>query len=303
MYFKGLIAAAFTPFEADGKVDYNRIQSLTEFLISQKLAGLFVCGSTGECSSLTMSERKLVAEAFIKAAAKRIPVIVHVGSTSVEEAAELAKHAQSAGADAVSAVAPWYFKPRNVEMLVASMRQIAAGAPDLPFYFYHIPALTNVNFSMYEFLQKADGVIPNLAGIKFTYENLMDFQLALNYKPEKFQVLFGRDEILLAGLALGAVGGIGSTYNYATPLYHEIINAFNAGDLAKARHFQLLSQKLVLLLIKYGDSSSKQIMDLIGQNVGGNRLPLQNTFASNPQLAADLKMSGVAGYLGGKLND
>ena len=154
---------------------------------------------------------------------------------------------------------------------------------------------------MLDFLKAAEKRIPMLAGVKFTYENLMDFQLSLNYDPERFQLLFGRDEILLAGLALGAEGGVGSTYNYAAPLYHRMIAAFRQGDMETARKLQLLSQKLVLLLMRFGGSAGKQIMELIGQPVGPVRPPTRNTFETNAELAAALRAIGVAPYLGGEL--
>ena len=285
MKFKGLVVAANTPFQSDLELDLERIPSLTDYLVGQKLAGLFVCGSTGECSGMTAPERKAAAGAFIKAAAGRIPVIVHVGSDGVRESQELAAHAESG----------------SVAELVDAMAQISEAAPKLPFYFYHIPALTGVNFPVLDFLKAAEKRIPMLAGVKFTYENLMDFQLSLNYDPERFQLLFGRDEILLAGLALGAEGGVGSTYNYAAPLYHRMIAAFRQGDMETARKLQLLSQKLVLLLMRFGGSAGKQIMELIGQPVGPVRPPTRNTFETNAELAAALRAIGVAPYLGGEL--
>ena len=180
MKFKGLVVAANTPFQSDLELDLERIPSLTDYLVGQKLAGLFVCGSTGECSGMTAPERKAAAGAFIKAAAGRIPVIVHVGSDGVRESQELAAHAESAGADAIAAVAPYYFRPGSVAELVDAMAQISEAAPKLPFYFYHIPALTGVNFPVLDFLKAAEKRIPMLAGVKFTYENLMDFDYYFN---------------------------------------------------------------------------------------------------------------------------
>lgn len=297
MKFNGLIAAACTPFRPDFSLDTERIPGLTDYLAGLGLAGLFVCGSTGECSSMTTEERMTAAGMFVSSVRGRLPVIVHVGSACVKEAEILAAHAESVKADAVAAVAPSYFKPGDVKALVESMRIISAAAPSLPFYFYHIPVLTGVNFPMFDFLRLAEDRIPMLAGIKFTYENLMDFQLCLNYRPEKYQLLFGRDEILLAGLALGATGGVGSTYNYAAPLYLKMMEAFQSGDLDTARKLQLLSQKLVLILGKY-PSAGKQIMALIGQPVGPQRPPLANSFEKNAELLEELKRTELLPWLG-----
>ena len=273
MKFKGLVVAANTPFQSDLELDLERIPSLTDYLVGQKLAGLFVCASSGEGSGLAAPERKAAAGAFIKAAAGRIPVIVHVGSDGVRESQELAAHAESAGADAIAAVAPYYFRPGSVAELVDAMAQISEAAPKLPFYFYHIPALTGVNFPVLDFLKAAEKRIPMLAGVKFTYENLMDFQLSLNYDPERFQLLFGRDEILLAGLALGAEGGVGSTYNYFPRLYRELLKAYEAGDIERARSFQELTHRGIVLIGRYGMSSQKLYMKFAGLDVGPMRLP------------------------------
>lgn len=286
MKFKGLIAAAFTPFRDDGSLTTDPIPGLVEYYLSKKLAGIFVCGSTGECSSMTTEERLTVAERFIVAAAGRIPVIVHVGSNSLTEAAILASHAQACGAEAISAVAPSYFKPDSVETLVASMKQIAAAAPRLLFYFYHIPALTGVNFSMTDFVRLATAEIPNFAGLKYTNEDLMTYQRCVDLNLEHIQIMFGRDEILLAGLALGAEAGVGSTFNFAPKLYHRIIAAFEQGDLVEARRWQARSQLLVTFLQKYGGSTSKTIMNLIGHPVGPSRLPVAQM---SPEMQAGLK--------------
>ena len=301
MKFKGLIAAACTPFNENGTLALERIPSLTDYLISQKLAGLFVCGSAGEGYNMTDGERKQTADAFVKAGKNRIPMIVHVGSESLKEAEELAAHAQSIGADAIAAVAPCYIRPANIGILVDCMRRISSAAPELPFYYYHIPVLSGVNFPMLDFLVEAEKHIPALAGIKFTHENMMDFQLSLNYRPERFQLLFGRDEMLLCGLASGAAGAVGSTYNFAAPLYHKLIKAFESGDLESARKYQLTSQKMIRLFGRFGGGVVKQIMGLIGQNVGPARLPKANHIDKNRELADLLRSIGMADLLGGDL--
>ena len=302
MKFKGLIAAACTPFNEDCSLNLERIPSLTDYLVSQNLAGLFVCGTTGEGYSMTTSENLQVASEFVKAGAGRIPVIVHVGSQSVKEAEELAAHAQSIGADAIAAVAPSYARPANIETLVECMRQISSAAPQLPFYYYHIPALSRADFSMYDFLVQAEKCIPALAGIKFTHENIMDFQLSLNYCPKRFQLLFGRDEMLLAGLAAGTTGAVGSTYNFAAPLFNKLIKAFSAGNLSEAQEYQLKAQKMIQLFKKYGGAGAvKLIMSLIGIDVGPTRLPRYFDSARINELANDLRKIEVDTLLGGKL--
>ena len=105
-HLSGLIPATFTPLNADGSLNLGLIEPMVDFLIGQKLTGLYVCGSTGEGVSLSTAERKTVAAAFVKATRGRVPVILQVGHTSLVEAQELADHAQEIGADAISAVPP-----------------------------------------------------------------------------------------------------------------------------------------------------------------------------------------------------
>ena len=226
---KGLIAATYTPIHDDGRLNLEPVPAMVDRLIEDGLAGLYVCGSTGEGMSLTGAERKAVAEAFVSAAAGRVPVIVQVGHNSVTEAAELAAHAQQIGADVISATAPGYYKVDSVEMLAACMAQIAASAPDLPFYYYHIPALTGVALDMLSFLRLAGKQIGNLAGIKYTCPTVQEYQACLELDDGRFDILWGCDEMLLSALVVGAQGAVGSTYNIAAPFYRRILDVLHGG--------------------------------------------------------------------------
>src|SRR5262249_51432209 len=146
------------------------------------------------------------------------------------DARALAAQAQSLGAAAIAALAPSYFKPKSLDTLVACCGEIAGAAPSLPFYFYDIPALTGVHFPMPEFLAVAPERVPTLAGIKFTNADLMAYQRCLHVQGGRFDIPWGVDEYLLAALALGAVGGVGSSFNFAAPLYHRMLAAFAQGD-------------------------------------------------------------------------
>ena len=168
MQLTGLTAAAFTPMRSDGKPDIDRIPGLVEHLLRDGVSALYVLGSTGEGVSLTLRERKQTAAAFVQAAAGRVPVVVHVGHNSLQEAQTLAGHAQQIGASAISAVPPCYFKPDSTRSLVDCLATITAGAPDLPFYYYHIPAKTGVELDLNDFLRLASRQLPSLVGVKFS---------------------------------------------------------------------------------------------------------------------------------------
>lgn len=294
----GLVAAPFTPFRSNGSLDVAVIARQANLLARNGVSGAFICGTTGEGQSLTMDERKQVVAAWRAAAPASLKVVVHVGHLSLGVSCDLAKHAQDAGADAIATIAPSFFKPAGVAELVAWCEQVAAAAPKLPFYYYHMPAMTGVTIPVTEFLTHTGSRIPTLAGIKFTHEDLFDYGRASQVANGKFDMLFGRDEILLAGLAIGAVGAVGSTYNFAAPLFTGLIKAFNAGDLATARKEQGRARDFISILHRHGGlSAGKSVMKLIGVDCGPVRLPLrQLTPAQEETLRRELEQVGFFDY-------
>ncbi len=277
MQFKrheGLFAATYTPFDAEGQLHLEPIGLMVDWLLRRDVSGLYVCGSTGEGVSLTGDERKRVAKAYVDAAQKRVPVFVQVGHNSLYEARELAAHSQEIGADAVSATCPSYFKINNVATLIDSMAVVASGAPELPFYYYHIPSLTGAKLDMIEFLQQAPKKIPNLAGIKFTAPEVHEFQQCLNFENGRFEVMWGCDEMLLSALVVGAKAAIGSTYNVSSPLYNRLIQAFQRGDLKSAAELQAQAVEMIRMIYAYPfHSAMKTILNRLGFNLGKCRLP------------------------------
>jgi N-acetylneuraminate lyase len=288
----GLVPATFTPMHDNGSLNLDQVAAIVERLQAHQVTAMFVCGSTGEGASLTTAERQATLAAYIDAAGGRTPVVAHVGHTGLADARELAAHAQSAGAAAVSALPPSYFKPVDIQGLVACMADIAAAAPALPFYYYHIPGMTGVTLDMVEFLRQAADCIPTLAGIKYTAPTLYEFQSCAAFDSARFDLLFGVDEMLLAGLATGAQGAVGSTYNLAPRLYKALIAAFATGDLAEAQRLQLLSVHMVEAVKRYRPLPAlKAMMQLAGIDCGPARLPLQamtrqETAALSRELAA-----------------
>lgn len=272
----GLIPAVFTPFDQSGAIDFSRVRPYAEKLVAEGAYGVFVCGSTGECTSMTVAERKSLLEAWVEAVAGRILVIAHVGGTCQADCIELARHAASVGVDALGAVAPFYLKPASVDELVAFYKPVAAACTPLPFYAYHIPSMTGINLPMKEFLEKGAREIPNLNGIKFTSNNFMEMIECIRYDNGRFDILNGFDEMLLCGMAVGARGGVGSTYNYALRTYQDIYDAFLAGDLERARAAQQESVDLVHVIIGHGGGirGGKAIMKIVGIDCGNCRLPL-----------------------------
>ena len=300
-WITGLVPATFTPMHEDGSLNLAQVQTIVDHLATQQVTALFVCGSTGESAALTTAERQATLEAFVTAATGRIPVIAHVGHTSLAAARLLAAHAQQVGAAAIAALPPFYVKPASVDVLVACMAEIAAAAPELPFYYYHIPGLTGVNLDMVEFLRQGAERIPTLAGIKYSSPTLYEFQACLDAAGGRFNLLFGVDEMLLSGLATGAHGAVGSTYNFAAPLYHAIMQAFAAGELAEAQRLQRLSAQMVRTVVgRYrGAAALKAMMAFAGLDCGPTRLPqVALTPAEIEALHGDLATLGFLEWLG-----
>ena len=272
---KGLIAATFAAYHSDGSINLEIIPAIVDKMIRDGVSGVFICGTNGEGPNLTIDERKQIAEAYVKAANKRILVLVHVGHSSIAECRKLASHAEQIGADAISSVAAFYFKPSTVKNLVNSMAEIASAASNTPCYYYNIPTLTGVSLDMIEFLLQAEDAIPTLAGIKYTASTLHEYQACLNYKDGKYDILFGFDEMLLPALAVGAQGAIGSTYTFAAPIYLKVMELFRQGKLQEAAAMQLNSVNMVRELVKYPPiPAQRAIMKMEGFELGTCRLPL-----------------------------
>jgi N-acetylneuraminate lyase len=295
----GFIAATFTPTTPDGALNLEQVAPLVDHLVRNGIAGLYVLGSTGEGVLFTFAERCAAAEAFVRAAAGRIPVIVQVGHESAWQARELAAHAQSIGATAISAVSSVYFKPDSLDALLDTMAQIAAGAPELPYYYYHIPQLTGLSFSMLELLARVGDRIPTLRGIKFTSPRIDELQTCIDWAGERYEVLFGVDEMVLSGLVAGAQGAVGSTYNFAAPLYRRLWNAWQAQDLAAARRYQSQAQAIVNTFKPYGSlAAQKAIMSMLGIDCGPTRLPVRALSADAvAALRSDLAALGFFEWL------
>ena len=278
-HLSGVIAAPFTPMDRHGDVDISLIPSYYQFLKHNGISGAFICGSTGEGASLTSKEKMKVNEAWAACTKEdaSFKVMTLVGGNCLRECKELAIHARETGLYAVSYTSPSYFKPASVKELADCCLELAEAVQGLPFYYYHIPVLTGVNFSMLSLLQEIEGKIQNFAGIKYTHEDFMDFLSCQYFQQHKYDMLWGRDENMLPALSLGAKAFVGSTFNYAAPLYHKLIKAFENGDLPLASLLQQQSINMISLLGKYGGiATGKAYMKLIGMDCGEFRLPVKN---------------------------
>lgn len=280
---KGLIAAVHTPFNLEGKLNLAVVHQQAAWLKTKGINYAFVGGSTGEFASMSISERYELTDAWSEAARNvGIQFIVHVGSNCLRDAQTGAELAASRGAVAVAALSPCYFKP-SLETLVDWCEEIAGHAPGIPFYYYDIPGMTGSYHSMPRLLSMVNDRIPNFSGIKFTSPDIMSYQKCLHTSHRRFNMLWGIDESLLSGLAVGAPGAVGSSYNFAAPIYLKLMSAFEAGNLEEAQECQLKSVKMISLLSSYGYmGAAKATMKILGIDVGQPRLP--NSSLSDAQI-------------------
>ena len=206
--FKGVFTALLTPFDKSDKINEKELEKLVKFNVEKGVTGFYVGGSTAEAFLLSSDERKLVYD-IVKSAAPDKTLIAHVGSISEKEATELAIHARKLSYDAVSSVAPFYFKFTFEEIKNYYLR-VAQNA-ELPMIVYNFPNFSGVNLGIKDFESLLCN--DNFIGVKHTSSDyfLME-QLKASF-PGKL-VYNGFDEMFLAGLSMGADGGIGSTYNF-----------------------------------------------------------------------------------------
>lgn len=271
---QNLIAATYAPMHADRSLTTKIIPEYAEFLRGNNISGVFMNGSTGDFTSLTTEERMEITTAWGDCKHSDLYLIDHVGDTSLKNAQELASHA-AGKVDAIAAIAPYYFRLNNVDKLVEYCREISSAAPNLPFYYYHIPVLSGANINMVKFLEKAKDEIPNLAGIKFTNNDLIDYKQCLDFDNGRYNILFGFDEIFVSGLGFGAKGWVGSTYNHLAPLYYEIKKRFENGDNQTAADLQEKAIRFVQILDAKGgfNGVGKGFMKYLGIDCGPSRFP------------------------------
>jgi len=292
------MAAPFTPMDSYGNINTQQIEEYSILLLKNGVKGAFICGSTGEGVSLTFNEKKRIFKEWGKYTSENLTTIAMVGGNSIFESKELAAYAKDCNISGIAMLPPFYFKPVNASHLAEICYEVSSVVPDIPAYYYHIPALTGVNIPMIEFLKVADKSITNLCGIKYTHSDLKDSKECINFENGKYNILWGRDETLFTGLQQGIKGAVGSTYNYFAPLYIKIIEYFNNKEFEKTKELQKKSVEFCDFLGKYGGiGTGKAYMRLIGFDCGEFRSPIKNLSTRQIQeLKSDLDQSGFFDY-------
>ncbi|XP_066263781.1 N-acetylneuraminate lyase-like isoform X2 [Branchiostoma lanceolatum] len=278
----GLVAAPFTPMKDNGDLNLPLIEPYVDYLVLQGVLNTFVCGSTGEGASLSMAERKTLAEKWVSAGKGKLSnVIVHVGGCSLTDSQELARHAESIGAQAIASLPTCVFRPSTGKQVAEQLQIIGAAAPSLPLFYYHLPDMSKVNIMVEDLLDALETVkVPTFRGCKYTDYNMMDFGRCLVHSNGKYIMMYGRDEQGLCALVMGATSFVGSTFNYSGKVYNRMRAAYDKGDLEAARKEQLFSQLFMKIIFDHGPGMdiglNKYIMTMTsGLDFGPPRPPMQ----------------------------
>jgi N-acetylneuraminate lyase len=272
-----LIAAVLTPLTTDGELNLHQVEAQAEMLWNDGIRSVFVGGTTGEFSSLTLEERIQLGQRWLEVSRQSgMRVLIHVGSNSLEESRWLAVQARKGGAVGIAALSPQYLKPAKVDDLIECCAYIAAAAPDLPFCYYHIPALTGVSWPLADWIERASVRVANLSAIKFTHSDLLDLQWIVQNFDKSMQIFYGMDEQLLAAWVLGVRAAIGSGYNFAAPWFRLMLQAAQRGNWTLARQLQWRIADLTRRMLSIGYlAAAKELLRLRGLDLGPVRLPLR----------------------------
>lgn len=244
--YNGIFPAMVTPFNGKGDVNYEVIDGLIEKFVSDDLDGVYITGSTGEFPLLTTEERMNIIKTTCEAAGRRLKTIVHVGSTSLLEAQKLAECAAKSGANAISSVAPFFFKYSFNEIKDYYTRLSEVG---MPIIIYNVPTFTNTSLTIENIKELSE--IENVIGMKHTSSDMYILE-RIKTKMPHFVVFSGPDEMCLSAYAAGADGAIGSNYNYMGPRFKKILKYYDENKNAFALEEQRKANSVIEAILKVG---------------------------------------------------
>jgi len=294
--FVGIWPALVTPLDGEGEVNARVTEQLIEDLVATGIGGLFVCGGTGEGIMLSPRVRREMAEVAIGATSGSVPVMVHVGAIDRETTLNLAKHASRAGADAVSALPPFYYA-YPFEAILDHYRAIVS-VSNVPVYVYHIPSRTGASVSVDQLLEicALDGV----AGFKYSSQDLYFLaNLLARRDPDEVNILSGPDELFLPCLSLGVDGAVGTFYNLLPRLYIDVMRSLLRGEMAAARRLQFAANEVIAVTHPYGVIPAlRAALTMQGYDVGYGVLPMPPIEGDRARrLQGDLEEAGLRGLL------
>lgn len=279
--FKGIFTALLTPFDENNRINASALRSLVKHNVKMGADGFYVCGSTAEAFLLTARERVEVMQ-IVKESAPEKTLIAHIGSISEDEAALLSREACELGYDAISSVAPFYYKFSFNEIRDYYFR--LAESSSLPMLVYHFPAFSGVNMGVSEIAKfLADD---KFIGLKFTSNDFFMLEQCKAAFPDKV-VYNGFDEMFLCGISMGADGGVGSTYNFMADKFVAIRKLFAESRIEEAQALQKEVNRIITVLAKVGVmQAEKEVLNQIGMDFGNCRRPFSRPTEEEKALIA-----------------
>ncbi|XP_011881215.1 PREDICTED: N-acetylneuraminate lyase-like isoform X2 [Vollenhovia emeryi] len=278
--YRGFIVPVFTPFNSDGSLNLNIIPQYATYLAKKGIKGILVNGTSGEGTSMSIAERKLVTEAWVKATKEtKQHLMVQVGGAPLPDVIELVKHASKLNVDSMLCLPELYFKPATPEQLIEYLEIVGKAAPETPLLYYHIPMMTGVNIHMGQFLELIGDKIPSFVGIKFTSANLEEGAQALRANDRKYVIFLGNDQLINAGCALGMDSFIVTSLNMFPDLVLDVLALCKNGDMLRSKDMQEKLSSSVIAITKHGNwvQTMKKAMALVTDiNVGVPRAPLKS---------------------------
>ena len=290
MKFEGIMPALITPLNEDQTVKLEVVDQLVEHLVAKGADGFYIGGATGEGINLKTEERMRLAERAVAKIGGRVPSIVQVAAYDFNDAIRLAKHAESIGADAISATAPLFFSYDQND--IYNYYKKLAEAVHIPMMMYYNPA---AGFQFTADFAARVFEIDNVTAIKWTSSNFYDMLRLKDLTHGEMNVMNGPDEMLLMGLSAGADGGIGSTYNFQLENIKAVYNAFKAGDVNAARAAQTKADRIIYAHLRYKVIPvTKVILEAQGFAVGNPTFPQKRyTPEEKVQIVREMRSAGL----------
>ncbi len=288
--FKGIMPALVTPFEADNRsIDVKAAQKIIEYQLGQGADGFYILGGTGEGLVMQRPERELMCEVAVKQVAGRKPVINHIAAMNLQEACELAKHAERVGADAIASVPPFFYF-YDEDDIYNYYKKLAESVHIPLIIYYHPSAQRNMSVELISRIFEID----NVTGVKWSCDDYYNMMRLKDVTQGEMNIINGPDECLLCGLTSGADAGIGSTYNVMVPQFLEIYRLFREGRMEEARAAQLRVNRVIHAMLKHEVIPSvKHACKMIGIDVGTATYPMrQMTGEKAAALESDLRAAG-----------
>lgn len=287
--FKGIIPAFVTPLKDDGSIWRDAAEKALDFELAQGADGFYICGATGEGLVLQPQARMDLAEIVVRHLNGRAACISHIAAIDLKTTLMLARQAEAAGCDAIAAIPPIYFNYGEDD--IYQYYKAIGDAVHIPVMIYYHPA-AGVNLSA-EFMARLFQ-IENVTSVKWSKPDYFQMLLCKELTHGEMNILNGPDETLLCGLAAGADGGIGTSYNFLLPQARRLYQAFQAGQMAQARQMQAEIDRILTVVLKRPViPATKEIMRLVGMDVGYATYPMHRFAPGEVEtLIRDLRAAG-----------